>query len=276
VIKLNGTGFMNSAGKRVTPALSLLTRKANMMEATDFFASYLNLLTGRGSGTGWDRGEESVAANVIRNSKADSPTVIDCGANRGNWTREVRHRLGTGKGTWIALEPNSGCLPYLQTVPNLEVIRAAAGEFIGVTTLYKSDGTSELASLHRREDSYATSLALEVESESVPMVTLDSVIAQRALARVDFLKMDLEGHELFALRGAADSLRSGRIRALSFEFGSGNVNSRTFFRDFWQLLTPLHYSISRICPGGALVPVRDYYETLEYFRGVSNYVAILN
>ena len=40
---------------------------------------------------------------------------------------------------------------------------------------------------------------------------------------------------LEALKGAANSLASGMIKALAFEFGSGNLNSRTFFRDFWDL-----------------------------------------
>ena len=87
--------------------------------------------------------------------------------------------------------------------------------------------------------------------------------------------MDLEGHELFALNGATTALKLGYIKALSFEFGAGNVNSRTFFRDFWELLTPLGFELRRICPGGVTVPVREYYEDLEFFRGVSNYVGIL-
>jgi hypothetical protein len=39
-------------------------------------------------------------------------------------------------------------------------------------------------------------------------------------------------------------LPAGKIRAIAFEFGCGNVNSRTFFRDFWDLLIcpfPLFY-----------------------------------
>jgi hypothetical protein len=87
--------------------------------------------------------------------------------------------------------------------------------------------------------------------------------------------MDIEGHELFALKGALAALGAKRIGALSFEFGAGNVNSRTFFRDFWQLLTPLGYELRRICPGGATTTLFEYYEDLEFFRGVTNYLAVL-
>ena len=80
---------------------------------------------------------------------------------------------------------------------------------------------------------------------------------------------------LFALRGATHALSQGIVRALSFEFGAGNVNSRTFFRDFWELLSPYGYGFHRICPGGTTLTISDYYEDLEFFRGVSNYLAVL-
>jgi hypothetical protein len=87
--------------------------------------------------------------------------------------------------------------------------------------------------------------------------------------------MDLEGHELFVLRGAAQALKRGYIRALTFEFGSSNVNSRTYFHDFWDLLSAYGFEIKRIYPGGTVMKVSEYYEDLEYFRGVTNYLAVL-
>ena len=104
---------------------------------------------------------------------------------------------------------------------------------------------------------------------------VDKLVSEKGLDHVDFLKMDIEGHELFALRGAIQSLSARRIKALSFEFGSGNINSRTFFRDFWDLLIPLGFELRRICPGGGTVVVKSYYENLEVFRGVSNYIGVL-
>ena len=241
--------------------------------ATELMASYLSLLTGRGSGTGWDKGEETAAARVIRKSMQADPVVIDCGANRGEWTREIRRCLGSHKGTWIALEPNPGCLPFLESIANLEVICAGAGEHEGLQRLFTNSSTSGLASLHPRRDSVAQDSEFTVTD--VQIVTLDSIISGKHLKRVDFLKMDIEGHELFALRGALTALKQKCIGALSFEFGSGNVNSRTFFRDFWEFLTPLGFELRRICPGGVTTPVLEYYEDLEFFRGVTNYIAIL-
>ena len=58
-----------------------------------------------------------------------------------------------------------------------------------------------------------------------------------------------------------------------FEFGSANVNSRTFFRDFWDLLTGYGYRVERIIPGGGTPPSAATPRDLEYFRGATNYVA---
>jgi hypothetical protein len=106
------------------------------------------------------------------------------------------------------------------------------------------------------------------------VVSIDSFMGAHAIQSVDFMKMDIEGHELFALRGAARALARGAIRAMSFEFGSGNINSRTFFRDYWDLLTRHGYEIYRVLPRGRTLRIFRYDEDLEYFRGVSNYVAV--
>ena len=273
MIRLCNPGTVNRIAKRVTPALGSAITWMGAVSATELLASYLNLLAGKGCGTGWDKGEEAVAAEIIRERTRADPIVIDCAANRGEWTREVRRQLGSDAGTWIAIEPNPGCATFLQQVSNLEVIQAAAGQSHGSQPLYAPDTTSGLASLHQRGDTVAS--GHEFTACNVEVVTLDSAIANKGLKRVDFLKMDIEGHELFALKGAMTALRQGVIKALSFEFGAGNVNSRTFFRDFWELLSPLGFELRRICPGGVTVAVTEYYEDLEFFRGVSNYVAIL-
>lgn len=159
-------------------------------------------------------------------------------------------------------------------IPNSVLIPHAVSSVAGQTIkLFTSGDASGLASVHQRRDSYFNDR--DFTSVEVRTVTIDDVIKENELARVDFMKMDVEGHELDALRGAIRSLEGRVIKALSFEFGSGNINSRTFFRDFWDLLTPLGYEIYRILPSSRLMPIKDYYEDCEYFRGVSNYIAML-
>lgn len=85
--------------------------------------------------------------------------------------------------------------------------------------------------------------------------------------------MDIEGAEFLVFKGSEGSIRGGRRKALSFEFGSGNIDSRTYSQDLWDFLTHYGFSVFRVLPGGNILRIERYYEDLEYFRGVTNYVA---
>jgi FkbM family methyltransferase len=253
----------------VTPPLATLSHAAGMSPALDRSASYLSMLTGKGGGSGWDRGETLAAARILR--KLDDPTVVDCGANQGTWTEGVRSALGHCRGRWLLVEPMAEYAARLRQLANVSVAETAIGEAAATMQLYVPDRPSGWMSLHPRSDSFVGDV--HFTSRPVPVVRLDDLLHARGIDRVDFLKMDLEGHELFALRGAARYLQHQRITALSFEFGSANVNSRTFFRDIWDFLDQRGYRLSRILPGGRLLAVDRYEETLEFFRGATNYVA---
>lgn len=141
----------------------------------------------------------------------------------------------------------------------------------GKATLYSPDAWSPVASLYPRRDSQLQKY--EFGKQEVEVVTIDDFIDSFGIDVVDFMKIDVEGNELAVLHGSRQALQSKRIKALTFEFGCGNINSRTYFHDFWDTLQGYGYTIKRICPGGILLKIETYYEDLEYFRGVSNYLA---
>ena len=268
IMKLNTPGKLNRIGKLITPTLGRMVATRRATGLIELSSAYLNCLIGKGSGTGWDKGEELAAARMIQRK---NPVILDMGANQGDWTSEVQRLIGT-HGRWLLVEPSAECCARLRKLPGIEVIEAAVGEQAGKAVLYTPGNENILASLHERRDSLVRG---QVSTRcEVRVTTIDEILAERNIELVDLAKMDLEGHELFALRGAVRSLERQRLRALTFEFGVANVNSRTFFRDFWDLLTGFGYRIERIHPGGKMVPVTEYYEDLEFFRGVTNYAAL--
>ncbi len=268
-MRLNTPGKLNRFGKKVTPFLSHLVASARATRFLELGSSYLNCVIGKGGGSNWHMGEELAASQFIHR---ENPVIMDIGANKGWWTLELRRLIGE-RGRWILVDPAAECCAILRKISGVEVIEAAVGEHAGKAKFYTPGDGSGFASLHKRHDSHARMEHLILEEREVVVTTIDDILDRRGIEIVDMAKMDLEGHELFALRGAAQSLKTHRIRALTFEFGTSNVDSRTFFRDYFDLLTGYGYKIQRIYPGGKTVPVFEYYEDLEFFRGVTNYIA---
>jgi len=261
----NKDGYL--VAKRLAPGLariapSGLTRKAGV---------YLDVLQGRGSGTGWDMdGETKAGASTV--AGIHRPVIFDGGANLGQWASGMQHALGQADPTFFLFEPQSACQDILAALPIRKVLLPVAlGSAPGEVTIAGVEPGFGAASIYERHDTYFGDMS--AHQELVPVVTLDSVIAEHRIEKVDLLKLDIEGAEFEALKGATCSLGDGTVRSIAFEFGSANIYSRTFFRDFWELLTPLGFHFSRIAPGGRLLAVARYSEELEHFRGVSNYLA---
>jgi FkbM family methyltransferase len=228
-----------------------------------------SLLQGKGAGSGWDMSAEVRAAAACI-SRPD-PILLDVGANRGNWSVGML-QLFPATRRIVLFEPQQDCLPTLHALdlPGKVVVPSAVSDHSGTDPFYVSGTGWGAASLYERKETF---FAHREQAETrISVTTLDAVLEREGLEFVDFAKFDIEGAELAAFRGAARSFSRGAIGALSLEFGSGNINSRTFFRDFWDLLTGYGFEISRVLPGGRTLRIASYYEDLEYFRGVSNYI----
>lgn len=270
-MQLNKPSFANRLGKSAAKPLSRIACSRWFYNPCRVLDAYLNFLIGKGSGTGWDMREEVRAA--VSRIHRPQPLIFDVGANVGNWTESVLQAVPNAK--VYLFDPSPGCQAAIRERKLLGVtlIPCALGETPGQAAYHSSSTTDGSASLHARRDTPFQDLIYK--TTTVEVSTIDQILESQKINFVDFLKMDIEGHELFALRGARQSLASRKIGALSFEFGCGNINSRTFFRDFWELLTEAGFSIWRIAPSGKDILVSDYYEDMEYFRGATNYVAEL-
>ena len=101
---------------------------------------------------------------------------------------------------------------------------------------------------------------------------MDDFCEEESIDNIRFLKLDVEGHELDVLKGAERMRGEGRISSIQWEFGGCNIDSRTYFRDFFYLLND-QYRIFRVVKDG-IYPVTGYWESLEIFETV-NYFAEL-
>ena len=154
--------------------------------------------------------------------------VFDIGANIGNYAL-LFERLGARV---VAVEPQAALAAKLtrrfRGHPRVRVVRTALGAAPSTAVLHKAPGLSEIASLRAdvsERSRFASGHAFS-ETESVPVATLDSLIA--AHGRPAFCKIDVEGFEREVLAGLTQALP-----LLSLEF------NREFWRETRQCLDRL-------------------------------------
>ncbi len=136
-------------------------------------------------------------------------TCIDVGAHIGSVLVQLL-RLAPD-GSHIAFEPSPQKAEWLRArFPTVEVHQAAVGSAAGHADFYEDVDRPGFSGLGRRDDVDA-----RTSVSRVPVETLDEVIGDR---EVHFVKLDIEGAELPALRGASMTLQR-QHPVLLFECG---------------------------------------------------------
>lgn len=138
--------------------------------------------------------------------------VLDVGAHYGEYAVLFAALVGAG-GRVISFEPDAAARPWLQRnlalngfVDRVLVEECAVFDVATPRTLYARHGNSQ-SSLARAGLGGAESDA-DVERYSVEAVRIDEYITYNGLPVPDVIKLDVEGAEIHALRGAGYILRS--------------------------------------------------------------------
>jgi hypothetical protein len=87
---------------------------------------------------------------------------------------------------------------------------------------------------------------------------------------LDIVKIDVEGHELSVLSGFGKAIFSTKV--IQFEFGGCNIDTKTYFQDFWYFFKEHNFYLFRITPFG-VQSIESYSESDEYFS-TTNYIAV--
>jgi FkbM family methyltransferase len=179
--------------------------------------------------------------------------AVDVGASYGMYTIAMARAVGSGGRVW-AFEPTPGVADYLQSSLELndfaqvELHRAAVSDREG-TLSFAAGANSELNAVVAG----GTGNPIQVKA-----VTLDRIAATQGWAGIDFVKLDVERHELEAISGAAAFLASASP-LIMFEV-------RTRQGTDWRVLDVLAemgYGFFRLLPGPLVLAPFDQLDPVD-------------
>lgn len=143
--------------------------------------------------------------------------IVDAGANDGCSSRSFRSWCP--QATILCIEPDPRAFAQLEgnkLALCVSTAQCALSDEDGEADFFTGDVTSAISSLQPRSDGYSGPLTV-TKSIRVQTRKLDTLLDNLSWPQVDFLKLDLQGGELKALRGAKEALRGGFIRVIVSE-----------------------------------------------------------
>jgi FkbM family methyltransferase len=203
--------------------------------------------------------------------KSAPQLAIDIGGNVGEYTVELRKKNPSLE--IHTFEPSSTNIEKLKarfsSDKNIKLIPCAVSSSTGLATLFSNEPGSGLGSLVKRKlDHFNIDFNFK---EPIETLRFEEYWEDRLAKRtIDIVKIDIEGHELAALDGFGKALQSTKV--IQFEFGGCNIDTRTYFQDFWYFFKDHGFEIYRMTPFG-LEHIQQYRESDESFA-TTNFLAV--
>jgi FkbM family methyltransferase len=251
----------------------ILSKIKNQHFWESLFQLSLRMMNFGNGGNFRQSGELFVAKLIQKRLEKESQIVIfDVGANIGNYSKELSI-LFKNKAKIFSFEPSNETFKlFTKTTEEYKNIIAHNFGFSDKENnqlLYTNSKGSGLASVYQRKlDHFGINMD---KTEEIKLNTIDNYCAENKIEQIHFLKLDIEGHELNALNGAKKMIANKKIEFIQFEFGGCNIDSKTYFQDFFYLLKD-NYNIYRVLKDN-IYELPAYKETYEIFITI-NYLAV--
>ncbi len=270
--KKTGVQYLNPLQKYVYNNVAIMS--LNLNPPLSFFRCFdlLGRMAAYAQGKGYGSATIKQEVKFLQKLLGMRPNLaIDIGGNVGEYTAELRKRNPSLE--IHTFEPSATNIQKLgirfKDDKLVSLVPFAVSDTLGSSTLFSDKHGSGLGSLTKRKLEHFN-IAFET-IETIKTLRFEdywkNVLDGRPL---DIVKIDIEGHELSALNGFGAAIEATRV--LQFEFGGCNIDTRTFFQDFWYFFKEHNFDIYRITPFGP-EKILHYKESDELFL-TTNYIAV--
>ena len=152
---------------------------------------------------------ESIIDEMGSSNLKPGDIALDLGAHVGTFTRRA---LDEGAAKVIAVDPDPVQVEFLNR--NFAVEIAQGRVIIVPKAIWKNEGTLTLHTSHMNSAMSSIVRSQRGGDLEVPTVSIDQLVAELGLERVDYLKIDIEGAEREALEGAQETITKYQPRLL--------------------------------------------------------------
>lgn len=179
-------------------------------------------------------------ARALRAQGLRPSLVVDGGANAGQFARAMAETFPEAR--VVSFEPlpevAAAFAKALGDEPRVRLVQAALGAEPGTVTFHRQDYSLSSSVLPPSDPGTATTTL------DVPVTTLDAALADDAIPPDTLVKLDLQGYELEALRGAPSVLGRARHVLLETAFRS-SYQGEASFEDLQSVLAEHGYRFLR-------------------------------
>ena len=213
----------------------------------------------------YSNGESEVLKKISKNNPS---VIIDGGANIGKYSLRANELCPNA--SIYAFEPVPATFAKLQeNVKDFKnIIPIAKGLYSDscskTINIFKSSTHSSLVDFKRRTRK-------PIDQQEIDLIKGDDFMKEYEVAEIDFLKMDLEGADYDALLGFENSIQNKKIKAIQFEYGEVNIQTKKLLADYYDFFEKNGYVVGKIFP--KIVEFRKYEFRYEDFIG-PNFIAV--
>jgi len=207
----------------------------------------------------------------------DIQVALDIGANVGEYSRLLIDELNCKV---IAFEPmDYGCKELSRVKLNhpekLNFFQIALSDKDESKEISYSKGLGELATLVESNMELNFVSNQNTEKMLIQASRLDSIqqVYPELFPRVDFIKIDVEGHEYAVITGANETISKFKPKLIQIEFNIYNLFAEISLLKIAKLLPD--YSLFQLLPGKAGLAERDPRDPLTNLCYYSNFVFAL-